>query len=151
MDFLLRTFSAGTFKEKSESELSLLTEKERGRYKSAERTYNTFQTHQMRKGAFWVMGFSLVALVALVFVKPFSSFPKEEDVVSFSNFLRQKVQMPWGQINILISIVFAAVGAFLIFTGSEGRKLKRPIAQSCFCIILGILVILWGIFQWDMD
>jgi len=134
---------------KEESELTFATEEERKRYRMRRKTFLAIQAHRMRRDGIVVIGLGLVALAVLFCVPSFESFPSSNVLVNVGDFITRKIQTPWGPYSVIAAIGLTLIAWFLFAAGIEHWKLRQNYFKAWLCFVLGLIILLEGIFQWQ--
>jgi magnesium-transporting ATPase (P-type) len=116
-------------------------------------TRKSLENHKLRKGGILVIGIGLL----IFFIVPFVGSSNLNSSADFktrigdvlSNFQQiQKAQTPWGRIDIVVTIALSLASAALFFEGFWLRKKRPNTVVWLLAIILAVIVLLEGIFQW---
>jgi hypothetical protein len=105
--------------------------------------------HRMRNGGLAVVLSGVVALVVLLLMPDFNAIPSEDVVLRVGDLVTKRTKTPCGQVNVIAAIGFAAISALLFWGGIENWRRRRSYVRAIFCFVLGLGILLEGVFHWQ--
>ena len=130
-------------------EQTFATEDERRRHQMRKANFMAIQSRKMRRDGIIVICLGVVALLIILLTTPVNPPSSQDTTLKIANALTKKTKVPWGQISMPVAIGFSLLGVFFFRVGIQRLKHQSGLFRTCFCFVLGLMILLEGIFQWQ--